>query len=101
MTICNPSYPPCRNPGMGASAAERYRYGAPMSFPRLQGNFGEVTATQTVWAGVSLASAALCTYHGYKRNQSIGWALVWGFLGTIFPIVTPAIAVAQGFGKRR
>jgi len=45
-----------------------------------------------------VASAAL-VYHGYKRSQSIGWALVWGILGGAFwPLAVP-IAVAQGFGR--
>lgn len=38
-------------------------------------------------------------YHGYKRNESIGWALVWGILGTAFwPIAAP-VMLAQGFGQ--
>ena len=47
------------------------------------------------------AFAAL-TYHGYKRNDdSLGWGLVWGFLGsTVWPITLP-IAFAQGFGKEK
>lgn len=44
---------------------------------------------------------AASVYHGYKRNRSVGWALVWGAAGAFFPIVTPAIALAQGFGKRK
>jgi hypothetical protein len=44
---------------------------------------------------------AASTYHGYKRNQSIGWALWWGLMGAMFPVVTPAIGLAQGFGKRK
>lgn len=49
---------------------------------------------------LSLGSAAASTYHGYKRNRgSVGWAVVWGLLGGAFPIITPAVAVAQGFGK--
>lgn len=48
---------------------------------------------------LSTASAGASAYHGYKRNKSVGWALVWGFFGGAFPIVVPAIAVAQGFGK--
>lgn len=65
-------------------------------------------ASNGVSAGVSLAFALLSTasmgvsaYHGYKRNQSIGWALVWGFFGGVFPVIVPVIAVAQGFGKRK
>lgn len=53
------------------------------------------------WGLVSTASMLLCVWHGYKRNDSVGWALVWGFFGALFPIVTPVIALAQGFGERR
>jgi len=49
---------------------------------------------------VSMASAGASAYHGYKRNRgSVGWAIGWGVLGAIFPIITPAVALAQGFGK--
>lgn len=44
-------------------------------------------------------SSGASAYHGYKRNDSIGWALVWAFFGGVAPILTPVIAVAQGFGK--
>ena len=58
------------------------------------------TTNVTIWAGLSVASTALCAYHGYKRNNSVGWAIAWGLLGGLFPIISPAVAVAQGFGKR-
>lgn len=44
-------------------------------------------------------SGPACAYHGYKRNQSIGWALWWGFAGSVFFPIAPVIAFAQGFGK--
>jgi len=45
------------------------------------------------------ASVAALAYHGYKRNSSIGWALVWGiFGGALWPLALP-IAFAQGYGK--
>lgn len=75
--------------------------------PRLAGAdgiglFGPSPGASALWGALSVASAAVSTYHGYKRNDgSIGWALAWGFLGTIFPVVTPAIAFAQGLGKRK
>jgi len=53
------------------------------------------------WAVVGTASMAASAYHGYKRNQSVGWALVWALLGGLAPVITPTIAVAQGFGKRK
>lgn len=64
----------------------------------LAGGLGDTTST--LWALTSTASMAASAYHGYKRNKSIGWAVVWGLLGGIFPVITPVIAVAQGFGKR-
>lgn len=53
-----------------------------------------------VWAYLSLVSSALSAFHGYRRNLSVGWAALWGLAGALFPVITPAIAVAQGFGKR-
>ena len=50
---------------------------------------------------LALASAAASGFHGYRRNQSIGYGLLWFVLGGIFPVVTPVIAIAQGFGKRK
>ncbi len=47
-------------------------------------------------------SGALSLYHGYKRHGgSLGWGLGWFALGTLFPVVTPTVAFAQGFGKRK
>ena len=54
----------------------------------------------TFWEILAAASAAVSAYHGYKRNQSVGWAVVWGLLGGLAPVMVPAIALAQGFGKK-
>lgn len=63
----------------------------------LPGDSGVVAATYGVAA---LASTGLGFYHGYKRNgDSFGWGLAWAFAGSLFPIVTPAFAFAQGFGQ--
>jgi hypothetical protein len=56
---------------------------------------------KTVAGVATIASAALSAAHGYRRNQSVGWGLWWFVMGTVFPIVTPTIAVAQGYGKKR
>jgi hypothetical protein len=53
----------------------------------------------SLYTVLAVASTGLSAYHGYKRNESIGWALWWGFCGGLFPVVTPAIAFAQGFGQ--
>jgi len=66
------------------------------------GALGDVNVSlgSPVWGAISLVSSAVSAYHGYKRNQSVGWAIWWALMGGIFPIITPVIALAQGYGKR-
>lgn len=72
------------------------------------GRLGLVTPYDQLPLGARIAlgtlqvlSSGASAYHGYRRNKSVGWAVWWGFCGAIFPIITPAVAIAQGFGKRR
>jgi hypothetical protein len=51
------------------------------------------------WGIASTVSFAASVYHGYKRNDSVGWAIWWGLMGGLFPVITPTIAFAQGFAK--
>ena len=53
----------------------------------------------SVWYALSVASSGLCAYHGYKRNDSLIWGIAWAVAGAALPVVAPAIALAQGFGK--
>lgn len=62
---------------------------------------GEMSPLGYAWSAASILSTAAGAYHGYKRNDSVGWAIVWGLLGGLFPVITPAIAAAHGFGERR
>jgi len=55
----------------------------------------------TIWTLASIAGGAASAYHGYKRNHSVGWAVWWGFWGSLLPVFTPIIAYAQGFGKKK
>ena len=48
-----------------------------------------------VWSVFGTASMLASAYHGYARNQSIGWALWWGLMGSMFPGVPVAIGLAQ------
>lgn len=48
---------------------------------------------------LSIAGTALGAYHGYRRNDSVGWAILWGLLGGAVPFITIPVAFAQGFGK--
>lgn len=64
----------------------------------LLGEPGEAFAG-TIFGVLQVASIAASAYHGSKRNGgSFGWAVGWGILGGLFPVITPAVAVAQGFG---
>ena len=54
----------------------------------------------TVWTVAGTAASAALAYHGYKRNNSVGWAVGWFLLGAFWPISLP-IAFAQGFAKPR
>lgn len=53
------------------------------------------------WGLLATAAAGASAYHGYKRNDSLGWAIVWGLLGGIAPVITVPVALAQGFGHRK
>ena len=63
--------------------------------------FSGLSESELVQVGtaLSVAGAGLGAYHGYKRNASIPWAIVWAAAGAIFPIVTIPVAIAQGFSQ--
>jgi hypothetical protein len=57
-------------------------------------------ATLLVYGGILIVSSGASAFHGYRRGRgSVGGAIGWGLLGALFPIITPAVALAQGFGK--
>lgn len=60
-----------------------------------------LSGMSTLWWLLSAASSGASAYHGYKRNKSVGWAVAWGLLGGVFPVLVPAVALAQGFGKSK
>jgi hypothetical protein len=64
--------------------------------------FTSTPTARWLWGAASIASGAASLYHGVKRNDgSVGWGLWWGLMGTIFPIITPIVAIASppGFAK--
>lgn len=72
----------------------------PNLFGTLHGD-GTFSVGKLAWTAAHTAAFSSLVYHGYKRNDSVGWALVWGiFGGLVWPITVP-IAIAQGFGKRK
>lgn len=58
------------------------------------------SAGSVIWGALAVASMGASAYHGVKRNHgSIGYGIWWGLMGSLFPVITPAVALAQGFGK--
>ena len=53
------------------------------------------------WSAVSFVAAGASAYHGYKRNDSLPWAIAWGILGSAVPVITVPVALAQGFAQRK
>jgi hypothetical protein len=52
------------------------------------------------WGVVGTVSGLVSGYHGYHRNNgSVGWGVGWFVLGYVFPIITPAVAFWEGYGK--
>lgn len=61
---------------------------------------GDKPVTRAIYQVLSVASPAVGFYHGYKKNNgSILWGLWWSLMGRAFPVMTPAIAIADGLGK--
>lgn len=77
--------------GLGES---RFSVGMPTVF-----QFGNTGEPIQPYSALRIAAAALAAYHGYKRNNSLGWAIAWAFLGSSFPVITVPVALAQGFGQ--
>jgi hypothetical protein len=56
---------------------------------------------RAIYRAVAFASSPVLAYHGYRRNDSWGWALGWAFFGGTLPLFAWPIALAQGFGKSK
>ena len=58
-------------------------------------------ALMVAYGIAGIAGAAIGAYHGYKRNDSVGWAIGWSLLGSLFPVIVIPVAYAQGIGERK
>lgn len=56
-------------------------------------------AFDAIWRTLQITGAALGAWHGYRRNDSVWWGVVWGLAGAALPPITLPIAFAQGLGK--
>lgn len=74
--------------------------GDQMSVNMAQSRADAFRAYRPIWTALALLSGGASAYHGYKRSRgSVGAAVGWGLLGGVFPVIVPAVALAQGFGK--
>jgi len=53
----------------------------------------------TVYKILSIVGATTGAYHGYRRNDSVGWAIGWFLLGGAFPFITIPVSLAEGYAK--
>ena len=76
---------------------------APLEIGHEQGSMAipeaEPWYSQPWFRVLHMASVGISTFHGYRRTKTIRWAIGWGLLGGIFPVIVPSIAFAQGLGK--
>lgn len=71
-----------------------------LSSLRATGRVGADSVGMGFWGALALAGAATGIYHGYKRNHgSIGWGLGWGLFGSVAPVISIPLSIAEGFGK--
>lgn len=73
---------------------------------RLSGALRGCFATPVTWYSLAptkynILGAAVAGVHGYARNRKVGWALMWGAFGYLFPLFTNTIAIVQGLGKSK
>lgn len=74
-------------------------FGAPAPTPADLVEHATPGTTVYVLAAASTVGAVACTFHGYRRTGSLGWALMWGLCGSLFPFIAAPVALAQGFGE--
>lgn len=57
------------------------------------------SSLKSLWGIAGTAAVAALAYHGYRRNNSVGWAVAWALLGGLVWPAGLAVAFAQGFGQ--
>lgn len=89
---------------MGIDAYDAARYGTHGVFDDLTTRL-EGTVVGTLVFLLQLLrpiSAVVSGIHGYNRNcDSWGAAAGWAALGFLFPVITPVVALAQGYSKEK
>ena len=53
------------------------------------------------YSSLSLVSAVVAGFHGYRRDRSAMAGVGWAFMGALFPVITPVFAFGQGYARPR
>lgn len=86
----NPNDPICQQFWSGSATPAAST--AAMTLP----TWSEMSGWMKIWMGLSVLGTAIGAYHGAKRTGSVGWAIGWGLLGSLAPIIVIPVAFAQG-----
>jgi hypothetical protein len=92
------------NPGANSVNGNGASGGGYLSLPFLGGQQQIGLGAAIGWGSLALLSGLISGYHGYVRDRgSFGSAVGWFTLGTMFPIITPAVAIfaRPGYAKPR
>lgn len=84
----------------GATLPNRYLSLRGADAESAQGVFGDLKESLTS-PSIKTAAGIALTYHGYKRTGSVLWALAYGAIGRLSPLIGVPVALAQGFGQKK
>lgn len=65
----------------------------------LSGGVPDVGPAHVALGIIAAVATAAGAYHGYRRHDSVGWAIGWGLASGLFPYIALPIAAAQGFAE--
>lgn len=78
------------------------------NFDELSTSGAAVTAAGNYWTETAWWQKALIigggvagAYHGYQRDDSYLWAVLWSIFGSTVPLLALPIMLAQGLGQRK
>lgn len=102
---CGGECGPCsaRTSGTGFGSLGRMGLGGLLGLKAVGDAYEEGRIPLGVWISYSIISSVASVagaYHGYKRNNSVGWAVAWFFLSGMFPLIAMPVAFAQGYAKK-
>lgn len=99
---CGGECGPC-SAGTSGTGFGRMGLGGLLGLKAVSDAYSEGRIPLGVWISYSIISSVASVagaYHGYRRNNSLGWAIAWFFLSGMFPLIAMPVAFAQGYAKK-